>query len=56
MLNDRKCKCWEINHTFASFLSEFVERKSVKECASGGGYLQYTECKCKLCGRTWDEQ
>jgi hypothetical protein len=51
-----KCECWNYAHTVFSIISEKVERKSVSECTSGGGFLQYTECKCKLCGRVWDEQ
>ena len=51
----KQCKCWSVSHTFKSLVSDFIERKPVSECTSGGGFLQYTACKCKLCSREWDE-
>lgn len=51
-----KCECWNIAHTVHSIISSKIDRKYISECTSGGGFLQYTECKCKLCGRVWDEQ
>ena len=51
-----RCECWNHAHTVRSIISSNIERKYISECTSGGGFLQYTECKCKICGRVWDEQ
>ena len=52
---NEKCKCWSIMHTTKSLFDKDISRKLINECTSGGGFLQYYECKCKLCNRIWDE-
>jgi len=55
-MNKERCECWDYAHTVRSIISSKIERKYIKESSAGGGYVQYVECKCKLCGREWDEQ
>ena len=51
VMTPQECDC---NSVFYMF-NPNVKSKSVSECCSGGGYLQYVECKCMKCGREWDE-
>ena len=38
-----------------SFFNKYIERKRKSECTAGGGYLQYTVCRCKQCNKEWEE-
>lgn len=51
-MNQTKCECYDIAHTVLSIISSKIERKYIKESSSP----QYVQCKCKLCGREWDEK
>lgn len=46
-----KCKCYEQPSIFNSV----VIREHKSECSAGGGVARWVECKCKVCGREWEE-
>ena len=50
-MNKDDCKCKVVDPTF----NPDVTSKHESECSAGGGYAQWIEHKCDLCGREWEE-
>lgn len=44
------------NDVLGPELSSNTSTKYKSECSAGGGFVQYCEVKCLICGEVWETQ